>query len=104
MPLTRNFKETVVEMAQCDPDFRVGLLTEAVECLISNEVSVAKSLLRDYVNATLGFQKLGQMVDKSPSNLMRMLSDNGNPNIENMSLLLSAVRQHEGVELHVTAQ
>lgn len=104
MPLTRDFKETVVEMAQRDPEFRVGLLTEAVECITNNEVDVAKSLLRDYVNATIGFQKLGEMIDKSPSNLMRMLSDSGNPSIENMSLVLSAVRQHEGIKLHVTVQ
>ena len=104
MPLTRDFKETVVQMAQDDPEFRVGLLTEAVECITNNEVDIAKSLLRDYVNATIGFQRLGEIIDKTPSNLMRMLSDNGNPSIENMSLVLYAVSQHEGVKLQVRAQ
>lgn len=103
MPLTRDFKETVVEMAKNDPEFRVGLLTEAVECLLNNEVGVAKSLLRDYVNATIGFKQLGEIVDKKPTSLMRMLSEKGNPSIDNMSQVLTAVQKHEGIELHVSA-
>lgn len=42
MALTRAFRETVRERAQSDPDFRIGLLTEAAECLLNNEVGVAK--------------------------------------------------------------
>jgi len=104
MALTRDFKETILERAQSDPTFRVGLLTEAAECLLNNETNVAKSLLRDYVNATLGFQKLGAMVDKKPASLMRMLSGKGNPSLDNISQVLAAVREHEGVELHVSAR
>ena len=104
MPLTRNFKETVVEMAKNDPEFRVGLRTEAIECLTNNEVNVAKSLLRDYVNATLGFQELSELVEKNPSNLMRMLSEKGNPGISNLSQVLAAVGAYEGIEFHVSVQ
>lgn len=104
MALTRDFKETILERAQNDPKFRVGLLTEAVECLVNDEIDVAKTLLRDYVNATLGFQELGNIINKKPTSVMRMLSDTGNPSIKNMSQVLSAVRQHEGIELHVNAR
>lgn len=103
MALTRDFKSTVLERARTDPEFRVGLLTEAAECLLNNEATVAKALLRDYVNATLGFQQLGVIVDKKPASLMRMLSDNGNPSLDNISQVLAAVRAHEGVDLHVSA-
>lgn len=103
MALTRDFKETILERAKTDPGFRIGLLTEAAECLLNNETGVAKTLLRDYVNATLGFQELAIIVDKKPTSLMRMLSEKGNPSIENMSQVIAAVRQYEGVELHVTA-
>ena len=103
MALTRDFKETILERAQTDAEFRVGLLTEAAECLLNNETGVAKTLLRDYVNATLGFQELASIVNKRPTSLMRMLSDKGNPSIENMSQVLVAVREHEGIELHVSA-
>lgn len=103
MALTRDFKETILERAQKDPEFRVGLLTEAAECLLNNETNVAKSLLRDYVNATIGFQELGNIVDKKPASLMRMLSDKGNPSLDNISQVLAAVRTHEGVDLRVSA-
>lgn len=103
MPLTREFKETVRERARSDPAFRVGLLTEAAECLLNNEVNVAKALLRDYVNATMGFQELGNLTDKKPASLMRMLSEKGNPSLDNISRVLVSLRQHEGVRLHVTA-
>ena len=103
MALTRDFKETILERAKIDAEFRVGLLTEAAECLLNNETAVAKTLLRDYVNATLGFQKLANIVNKKPTSLMRMLSDKGNPSIDNMSQVLAAVHQHEGIKLHVSA-
>ena len=102
MALTRDFKETILERAQQDLEFRVGLVTEAANCLLNNETGAAKSLLRDYVNATLGFQELGEIVDKKPASLMRMLSDKGNPSLDNIAQVLAAVRAHEGIELHVS--
>ena len=101
MALTRDFKETVLERAQKDPKFRVGLLTEAAQCLLSNETGVAKTLLRDYVNATIGFRTLAAIVDKNPASLMRMLSEKGNPTIDNMSEVLAAVQEYEGIEFNV---
>ncbi|WP_339635207.1 transcriptional regulator [uncultured Sneathiella sp.] len=103
MALTRDFKDTIKQRAQNDPDFRVGLLTEAAECILNNEVDVAKTLLRDYVNATIGFQELGTLTDKKPQSLMRMLSASGNPSLGNISKLMASLRQHEGVQLHVSA-
>jgi hypothetical protein len=58
MDLTRDFKGAIDERAKTDAEIRVGLLTEAAECLLNNETAVAKILLRDYEDATLGFQKL----------------------------------------------
>ena len=81
MPLTRDFKVTVRERLQRDPAFREALLTEAVDCLLSSDVETGKSLLRDYVNATIGF---GELTEKSPKSLMRMLSSTGNPNARNL--------------------
>ncbi len=104
MPLTRDFKQTVQERARNDPEFRIGLLTEAAECLLNDEVNVAKTLLRDYVNATIGFQALGTLTDKKSLSLMRMLSGKGNPSIDNISKVMASLRRHEGVELHVSAR
>ncbi len=57
-----------------------GLLTEALEAIVRGELEVAKVLLRDYINATVGFEAVGKAIDKSPKSLMRMLGQDGNPN------------------------
>ena len=103
MALTRSFVETVKERAARDPEFRVGLLTEAAECFLNGDVATGKTLLRDYVNATIGFQELGKLIDKKPASLMRMLSEKGNPRAGNLSELIALLRHHEGVHLHVEA-
>lgn len=92
-----------MDRAQNDPEFRVGLLTEAAESFLNHDVSVSKILLRDYVNATLGFKELARMMDKKPQSLMRMLSPKGNPSFDNISKLIDFLRQYEGIELKVNA-
>jgi DNA-binding phage protein len=99
--LTRDFKKMVMARAQREPEFRTALLTEAVECILTDELDTAKSLLRDYINATIGFQELGELIQKEPKSLMRMLGKSGNPRLENISALLASLTQHEGIELHV---
>lgn len=86
-----------------DPEFRVGLLTEAIECMLSDEIDVAKELLRNYINATIGFQELWTLTKKDPKSLMRMLGPKGNPSLKNISSLLASLKESEGVELHVEA-
>ncbi len=103
MALTRDFKVTIQERVLTEPEFRVGLLTQAAECLLDNEIDVAKALLRDYVNATLGFKQLGALMGKKPQSLMRMLSNNSNPRLSNISELVSALRKNEGIDLYVSA-
>ena len=101
MPLTRDFKATVRERLQHDPSFREALLEEAVDCLLSGDVKTGKSLLRNFVNATIGFSELGGLTDKSPKSLMRMLSQNGNPQAQNLFEIIGCLQQREGVHLKV---
>ena len=58
MALTRDFRETVQARAKRDAAFRKGLLSEAIESLLSGDVTLGKELLRDYINATVGFPSL----------------------------------------------
>ncbi len=99
MALTRAFKETVKARAERDPAFRVGLLQEALEAFISDDLATGKILLRDYVNATVGFEKLGTALHKSPKSLMRMLSAEGNPRAENLFSVVAHLKNREGVSL-----
>lgn len=96
MVLTRNFKDTIRARAQRDPAFRRGIFEEAIEAFLSNDTDTGKLLLRDYVNATVGFEKLGAELDKSPKSLMRMLSAEGNPRAENLFAVVGHLRKQEG--------
>ena len=103
MALTRDFKETVQARARRDPEFREGLLKEGIECLLSGEIDTAKIVLRDYINATIGFEALGSLTNKPPKSLMRMFGPTGNPHARNLFEVISRLQQHEGVRFEVKA-
>ena len=103
MPLTKEFKTTILERAKVDAVFRHGLLREAINEMLRGEVAVGRLLLRDYVNATLGFEALAQKTSKSPKSLMRMLSTQGNPTAQNLFEILHILQQEEGVDLELVS-
>jgi DNA-binding phage protein len=104
MALTRSFKETVKERARRDAAFRVGLLQEAIEALLRDEIDVGKILLRDYINATVGFADLAGATHKNPKSLMRMLSAEGNPRAENLFSVIAHLQKAEGIKLGVNVR
>jgi hypothetical protein len=50
--------ETIRARAQTEPEFRHALLREVIECIINGDLATGKAMLRDYVNATVGFHDL----------------------------------------------
>ena len=101
MALTRDFKETIQARAARDPRFRRELLREGIQCLLSGEVDTGKTVLRDYINATVGFEELGALTDKSPKSLMRMFGPKGNPQARNLFEIIDCLQRNEGVHLEV---
>ena len=101
MPLTRDFRETVLARDRRDPEFREGLLNEGIGALLEGQVEVGNPLLRDYINAGIGFDELGRLTDKSPKSLMRMFGPNGNPQARNLFEVINQIQRHEGVRLQV---
>jgi DNA-binding phage protein len=99
--LTREFRETVQARAQRDTRFRRALLTEAVNELLAGDMAAGKALLRDYINATLGFERLGSEVGRSSKSLQRMLGPSGNPTAENLLAILKALQAYEEVTITV---
>lgn len=91
MGLTRDFKETIVARVERDPVFAKELLDEATALLISGEAETARVILRDLVNATLGFDQLAKLTDLPNKSLHRMLSAKGNPSMDNLAAIFSAV-------------
>ncbi|MBM4261840.1 MAG: transcriptional regulator [Deltaproteobacteria bacterium] len=104
MPLTHDFKETIRARAQRDAKFRQALLREAVECYLEGDLETGKAILRDYVNATLGFQKLEERTDIPAKSLMRMLGPKGSPSAANLSSILTALQKTEGVHFELSVR
>ena len=70
MPLTRDFRVTVLARARRDVRFCQALLTEAINDYLSGETAVGRSILRDLVNATIGFEELapgGRQAEQEPA-------------------------------------
>jgi hypothetical protein len=101
MALTRDFKETIQARVKRDPAFRRELLREGMECFLSGDVDAGKSVLRDFINATLGFTKLAALMNRSPKSLMRMFGPAGNPNARNLFEIVALLQRQERVRLRV---
>ena len=101
MPLTRDFRETIQKRARRDAAFREALLKEAVDALLSGDVETGKTVLRDYINATVGFDALATVTKKSPKSLMRMLGPNGNTQARNFFEIVAYLQKKEGLHLRV---
>lgn len=101
MALTRDFKHTVVERVKRDPKFARALLDEAATLFLNGEPETARLILRDLVNATIGFERLAAITDKPPKSLHRMLSPCGNPSMDNLAAIFEAVCQTLGVDIQV---
>ncbi len=101
MPLTKDFKETVRERLQRDPKARKALLAEAIECMLSGDVDTGKAILRNYINATIGFDELSDRTHKPPKSLMRMLGPKGNPQARNLFEVIAQLQEAEGVNFQL---
>jgi DNA-binding phage protein len=99
MPLTRSFKQFVKSRIEQDSKFRQALFREAVRTLIDGDVDTAKSVLRDYINATIGFPALAKVTKMSPKSLIRMFGPKGNPSAVNLLGVIVALQAKTGVHL-----
>ncbi|MEE8342589.1 MAG: transcriptional regulator [Gammaproteobacteria bacterium] len=104
MVLTRNFRETIQARARRDPRYRRSLLTESVNELLSGDLNAGKAILRDYINATVGFGLLADHLDKSSKSLQRMLGPGGNPTAENIFGILKVLQEYEDIQLQVKSR
>jgi DNA-binding phage protein len=101
MALTRDFRQTVQARVKSDPAFREGLLSEAVESLLSGDVALGKELLRDYINATVGFPELAAHTKIHVKTLHQMFGPAGNPTARNLFEIVAYLQHAEGVRFEV---
>lgn len=101
MPLTRDFKKTVFARVQSDRAFRRELLREGVEYLVSGDLETAKSILRDYIKATVGYARLAKATSIPEKSLLRMFGASGNPQARNLLQVIAYLQKAEGLRLQV---
>jgi DNA-binding phage protein len=99
MALTRHFKRTVAERVRRDPAFAKAMLDEAATLFLNGEPHTARLILRDLVNATVGFEGLAIATAKPSKSLHRMLSTKGNPSMDNLAAIISVLRKELRVDL-----
>lgn len=97
MALTRDFKETVKERAARHPAFAKVMLDEAATAFLNGKPHVARLILRDLVNASVGFEGLAAEIKHPSKSLHRMLSEKGNPSMDSLSAILDVVRRHSSI-------
>ena len=107
MTLTRNFRETVLARAKRDARFRRGLLQDGIALLLTGDpedAAVGRGMIRDYINATCGFDALSRATKTPAKSLMRMFGASGNPSLKNFSAVVGELQRHEGIRLQVQGE
>ena len=104
MALTRSFKQLVQKRVISDPAFGEALLREGIDTMLAGDVDTGKAILRDYIKATVGFEKLAEATGTPPKSLIRMFGPRGNPQARNLFSVIGYLQKRAGVELHVTAE
>ena len=101
MAKTGNFKELVQTRVKNDKKFAEALLREGIDAMLSGDVETGKTILRDYIKATVGFEKLGEATGTQPKSLIRMFGPRGNPQAKNLFSVLGYLQKRAGLKLHV---
>jgi DNA-binding phage protein len=97
MALTKDFRETIRDRARREPAFRRALLQEALELLLAGDVDGFQGIVRNYINATVGFQELARAVKTPAPSLMRMFSARGNPSAKHLFSVIAELQRQEGI-------
>lgn len=103
MPIKRSFRDTVIARAKRDKEFRQGMLLDGFANLMfgnnDEDVFVGRSAIRDYINATIGFEKLAAKTGINIKSLMRMFGPKGNPREDNLRVVLRTLFKHEHLKV-----
>jgi len=102
MPLTREFGETVQARIREDRRYRKELLREGVQSLLAGNLDTGIAILRDYINATIGFEELSRVTKRPTKSLMRMFGPDGNPHARNLLEVIGHLQRAEGLQFELS--
>ncbi len=100
----RSFNEIVEARVGREPAFASALLEEAVECLLTGELTVARSLIRDVIKGSIGYAELSRRTGTPEKSLIRMFGPSGNPTAANISCVLHELQRYGCVRLRVRCE
>ena len=101
MAKTRNLRDLVERHVQGDAKFTEALLREGIDAMLSGDLDTGKTIMRDYIKATVGFEKLAEATDTPPKSLIRMFGPRGNPQARNLFTIIGYLQKRAGLDLHV---
>jgi DNA-binding phage protein len=101
MAKTKSFRDLVERHVKNDAKFAEALLREGIDAMLSGDLDTGKTIMRDYIKATVGFEKLGEATDTPPKSLIRMFGPRGNPQARNLFSVIGYLQKRAGLELHV---
>ena len=102
-PMTHDAMETMEEILENDPKFRLVLLAYTLECLLSGEFEDGKPMLHLYIKTAIGIQEFGKLINFSPDDLDDMLSHDGDLHADNLSKIVGCIQEHQKIRLKVRA-
>ena len=70
-----------------------ALVMEALQSFLEGEVAPGLIILRDCINATVGFAALSKQTRIPEKSLMRMVGPRGNPTASNLFAIMAALQQ-----------
>ena len=104
MALTRSFTDLVQRHVAEDPAYAEALLREGIDTMLTGDVDTGKAILRDYIKATIGFEKLSEATGAPPKSLIRMFGPRGNQQARNLFNVIGCLQKRAGLQLHVMAE
>jgi DNA-binding phage protein len=103
MPRAKKFQDLVQHHVKTDKRFAEALLREGVDAMLSGDMETGKSLLRNYIKATVGFEQLAKATGAPAKSLIRMFGPRGNPQAKNLFSVISHLQKRAGLHLRVAA-
>lgn len=95
-------RERVKSRIRSDEAFGDAIFTEAIEVLLGNDMPTAKSVLFDFIDATIGFEELAIQSGITPDRLRDMFGPAGDPSAGDLFRVLAILQQHQGIQLEVS--
>ncbi len=84
MALTKSFKDLVQRRVSQEPDFAMALLRKGIDTMLTGDVDTGKAILRDYIKAAVGFEKLEEATALPPKAGRRGIACDPSPSMKGL--------------------